>query len=657
MCVNVDMIETTTLFRFLGQVLTPIILVITGVSCVSLFGESNLVVQTSRINQEIITATVKINAERTHNQLKIPPELLFGLFWQESNYNPNADNIHTSACGLGQILKATARKVGLDDCHDEVTSIEAAIRLLSENLDHFSRPRFGTANPYWLAIAAYHAGPNCVEIAFAGKKCEIKHEDTDECRARRNCDTLIVTKCDSSQFRKCLPPETTSYVHFVYDLYAPLGRAFIDWRTKEERATREGTKESQTVASDAKVKFEKDYITLQKAVGDLQFDILPKLYSQAFSDPGTYLFERNAAYPLDTNGNLIESRDVPCAAWEVFVNDDYEFQLRYNGSTQEDLPYPLRNLAKRVGHGGIVKLGFTIDGDLEPENITVLDGEFGQDYKEAARTLLLRHRFALFTPFEVYLPDQFRFSPCRLRKSLRAVTFVFGQDLDFPHYQTTDGHSKALLHDLGDARELGSMSVAFTRVDSKGSATTIKRYFMNPVDQGRLCREETLETGVYWIINGHSTFTGKGKEFERSYNDPSIQEYCDNRWIPNLIDLGSAPAVYLGHCKAADLQVGTFDCFLLDAFASRYPPRIYVVDSARHLPTESIPFHFEPYNFKSTKTVFDDYRTIGALTIPFSAAEVAVDAGNSVQVGLTRITDLSIDQHLPPDYFDPAKVP
>src|SRR5271170_5312683 len=98
MCVNVDMIKTTTLFRFLGQVLTPIILVITGVSCVSLFGENNLVVQTSRINQEIITATVKINAARTHNQLKIPPELLFGLFWQESNYNPNADNIHTSAC-------------------------------------------------------------------------------------------------------------------------------------------------------------------------------------------------------------------------------------------------------------------------------------------------------------------------------------------------------------------------------------------------------------------------------------------------------------------------------------------------------------------------------------------------------------------------------
>jgi soluble lytic murein transglycosylase-like protein len=86
----------------------------------------------------------------------LPKGLLDALLWTESRYNPLAVS-HVGAAGLGQLMPATARELGVTNRFDPVSNIDGAARYLRQMLD-----RFGVVH---LALAAYNAGPGAVTKA------------------------------------------------------------------------------------------------------------------------------------------------------------------------------------------------------------------------------------------------------------------------------------------------------------------------------------------------------------------------------------------------------------------------------------------------------------------------------------------------------------
>lgn len=86
----------------------------------------------------------------------LPTGLLDALVWTESRYNPLAVS-PAGAAGLGQLMPATAKELGVSNRFDPMANIFGAARYLRQMLD-----KFGVVH---LALAAYNAGPGAVERA------------------------------------------------------------------------------------------------------------------------------------------------------------------------------------------------------------------------------------------------------------------------------------------------------------------------------------------------------------------------------------------------------------------------------------------------------------------------------------------------------------
>ena len=89
-------------------------------------------------------------------QYALPAGLLDALVWTESRYNPLAIS-KAGAAGLGQLMPATARDLGVSNRFDPMANIFGAARYLRQMLN-----KFGVVH---LALAAYNAGPGAVERA------------------------------------------------------------------------------------------------------------------------------------------------------------------------------------------------------------------------------------------------------------------------------------------------------------------------------------------------------------------------------------------------------------------------------------------------------------------------------------------------------------
>ncbi len=85
----------------------------------------------------------------------VDPALLAGLIRAESGFNPNARS-STGALGLGQLMPATARGLGVTNPLDPAQSIAGAARYLSDQLRTFG-------GDVTKAVAAYNAGPGAVQ--------------------------------------------------------------------------------------------------------------------------------------------------------------------------------------------------------------------------------------------------------------------------------------------------------------------------------------------------------------------------------------------------------------------------------------------------------------------------------------------------------------
>ncbi|MGQ0550025.1 MAG: transglycosylase SLT domain-containing protein [Armatimonadota bacterium] len=85
----------------------------------------------------------------------LDPRLVVALIVVESGFQPRARS-RAGALGLGQLMPATARSLGVDP-YDPAQNLYGTIRYLRGNLD-----RFGWNNVH-LALAAYNAGRGAVE--------------------------------------------------------------------------------------------------------------------------------------------------------------------------------------------------------------------------------------------------------------------------------------------------------------------------------------------------------------------------------------------------------------------------------------------------------------------------------------------------------------
>ena len=80
----------------------------------------------------------------------LSPALLAALVRAESNFNPYAVS-PKGARGLGQLMPATARQVGVTQPFDPVQNLNGSASYLASQLDRF--------HDVGSALAAYHAGP------------------------------------------------------------------------------------------------------------------------------------------------------------------------------------------------------------------------------------------------------------------------------------------------------------------------------------------------------------------------------------------------------------------------------------------------------------------------------------------------------------------
>ena len=92
------------------------------------------------------------DAARAHG---VDPRLVAAVARRESAYNPRAVS-HAGACGVMQLMPATARYLGVRNVFDARENIFGGTRYLRTLLDTFD----GDLD---LALAAYNAGPGAVE--------------------------------------------------------------------------------------------------------------------------------------------------------------------------------------------------------------------------------------------------------------------------------------------------------------------------------------------------------------------------------------------------------------------------------------------------------------------------------------------------------------
>lgn len=106
---------------------------------------------------DINWATVAPNVARWRAEIEeaasecgIDPALLAALVTQESGGNPNVCS-SVGACGLAQLMPATAREMGVSDVYDPVANLRGGACYLKRQLDRYD-------GDVTLALAAYNAG-------------------------------------------------------------------------------------------------------------------------------------------------------------------------------------------------------------------------------------------------------------------------------------------------------------------------------------------------------------------------------------------------------------------------------------------------------------------------------------------------------------------
>jgi len=106
------------------------------------------------ISEAVATKIAQRMLEKSE-QYGVDPRLVFALVTQESGFNPHAVS-PVGAQGLGQLMPATARSLGVKDAFDITDNLDGTVHYLSGLMDTFH----GNSQS---ALAAYNAGPGNVQ--------------------------------------------------------------------------------------------------------------------------------------------------------------------------------------------------------------------------------------------------------------------------------------------------------------------------------------------------------------------------------------------------------------------------------------------------------------------------------------------------------------
>lgn len=640
----------------------------------------------ARINQEIL----RVARQR---DTAIPPELLFSVFWQESRYNPTAQSKTTTACGLAQITAGTANRLGLRDCHDIAGSVRASARLLATAAAHFRSAQFRGEDTYRLAVAAYHAGQKCIDIAFNGQACSIVELDRQACldarKQGKTCVSIVTVTCNAASWFNCIPTQTQTYVRSVYDTLVPLARLFMAWRKAQQdlddaKGAVDGVSKdieslvnrasgSKAEAVDLQFKRQqlvdaRDLVTrntriLQNANAafeqkfkeiEFQFSHVEADYKQVRgeeeSDPSGFLLERDSRPPDEDDG--------PCTVWTLYVNDDSIVEYRRSGViTRRALPSKWARFVKQQKHGGFVTLQFSIGQDLRATSITT-ERHVGVLYDAVAQDLLTGFRFPGVTPEEFIIPDEFQFTGCAAPSDRRAVSFIFGRPDDVRVKDELIGNPSttewsAISKGIGSPESIDDVALDYEFFDddepSRESLTTV--YISRQKDipgHPHVCRMETHATGetVVTVIRNHDVFQRKSGVVTHSFN-PEGPDDCVFRTLQNKFVFADQ-YIYVGQCSFGpdSERTSKYECFVALP-ASMDPIALIAVNPESKFPEIA----FEGSNQELAET-FSDVREVEGVKLPFSI-KYWFEKDDSEYEWKTLSVRLS---PIPPTMFDLGKV-
>jgi soluble lytic murein transglycosylase-like protein len=146
--------NTITVYRFFGNIRESLLTLRSMRSLQTNAYGAVLFDPTARLTSPmpVYISTVIEDAARTHG---VDPRLVAAVAGRESAYNPRAVS-PVGACGIMQLMPATARFLGMADVFDIRQNVFAGTRYLRTLLDTFH----GDLD---LTLAAYNAGPGAVQ--------------------------------------------------------------------------------------------------------------------------------------------------------------------------------------------------------------------------------------------------------------------------------------------------------------------------------------------------------------------------------------------------------------------------------------------------------------------------------------------------------------
>jgi soluble lytic murein transglycosylase-like protein len=123
----------------------------------------------SRINPKLSAGqigTITYHLLNFADRYDVDPRLVVSMIIAESEFDPNCTS-HSGAMGLGQLMPATARDLGISNPYDPVQNLGGSVAYLRSRLALFadkSMPGGGMSiEQAALAMAAYNAGENAVK--------------------------------------------------------------------------------------------------------------------------------------------------------------------------------------------------------------------------------------------------------------------------------------------------------------------------------------------------------------------------------------------------------------------------------------------------------------------------------------------------------------